>query len=66
MRKSGFEVEVAPINADLLEQLRMRTRDDVRADQLADAFGGFSASLDSGLDAANVAFDDDVTKPPPI
>ena len=37
----------------------MRARDDVRADELADAFGGFGAGFDRGLDAADVAFDDD-------
>ena len=37
----------------------MRARDDVRADELADALGGFSAGLDGRADAADVALDDD-------
>ena len=35
----------------------MRTGDDVRADELTDALGGFGARFDGGFDGADVAFD---------
>ena len=44
--------------ADGLDELGMRARDEVRADQLADALRGFGAGVDGGFHAADVAFDD--------
>ena len=43
----------------MLEQLGVGPGDDMRADEFADALGGFGAGFDGGFDAADVAFDDD-------
>ena len=37
----------------------MRARDDVRADEFADALGGLGAGFHSRFDAADIAFDHD-------
>jgi len=46
----GCELETAGgSDAELFEQVGVRTGDDVRADELTDAFGGFGASFDGGF-----------------
>src|SRR5439155_8574860 len=40
------------------QEIAVGTGDHVRSDQLADFSGGFSAGINGGTDAADIAFDD--------
>ena len=45
-----------------MDEVAVRTGDEVRADQFADALGGLGAGLDGRFDAADIALDDDGDK----
>ena len=57
--KRGMLALRLKLDAHGAQQLGVRPCDDVRADQLADAFGGLGSGSDGRIHAADVAFDDD-------